>query len=61
MTSAADRGTVMNSTDSLQADGGTDAYPGMVKGRELLQNAVDKVKHMIVLSDGQRRTMTLPD
>jgi Ca-activated chloride channel family protein len=53
MTSAADRGTVMNSIDSLQADGGTDAYPGMVKGRELLQNAVAKVKHMIVLSDGQ--------
>ncbi len=53
MTSAADRGTVMNAIDSLQADGGTDAYPGMVKGRELLQNAVAKVKHMIVLSDGE--------
>ncbi|MES2923906.1 MAG: VWA domain-containing protein [Verrucomicrobiota bacterium] len=53
MTSAADRGTVMNSIDSLEASGGTDAYPGMVKGRELLQNAVAKVKHMIVLSDGQ--------
>lgn len=53
MTSAADRGTVMNSIDSLEADGGTDAFPGMVKGNELLQNAVAKVKHMIVLSDGQ--------
>jgi Ca-activated chloride channel homolog len=53
MTSAADRGTVLNSIDSLEASGGTDAYPGMVKGRELLQNAVAKVKHMIVLSDGQ--------
>lgn len=53
MTSAADRGTVMNAIDSLEAGGGTDAYPGMVKGRELLQNAVAKVKHMIVLSDGQ--------
>ncbi len=53
MTSAADRGTVLNAIDSLTADGGTDAYPGMVKGRELLQNAVAKVKHMIVLSDGQ--------
>jgi Ca-activated chloride channel homolog len=53
MTSAADRGTVLNSIESLQADGGTDAYPGMVKGKELLQNAVAKVKHMIVLSDGQ--------
>lgn len=53
MTSAADRGTVLNAIESLQADGGTDAYPGMVKGKELLQNAVAKVKHMIVLSDGQ--------
>ncbi len=53
MTSAADRGTVMNAIDSLAASGGTDAYPGMVKGRELLQNAVAKVKHMIVLSDGE--------
>lgn len=53
MTSAADKGTVLNAIDSLQASGGTDAYPGMVKGRELLQNAVAKVKHMIVLSDGQ--------
>lgn len=53
MTSAADRGTVLNAIESLTADGGTDAYPGMVKGRELLQNASAKVKHMIVLSDGQ--------
>lgn len=53
MTSAADRGTVLNAIESLQADGGTDAYPGMAKGKELLQNAVAKVKHMIVLSDGQ--------
>ncbi|MFT4176824.1 MAG: VWA domain-containing protein [Luteolibacter sp.] len=53
MTSASDRGTVLNSIDSLTADGGTDAYPGMLKGRELLQNSVAKVKHMIVLSDGQ--------
>jgi uncharacterized membrane protein len=53
MTSAADKGTVLNSIDTLEADGGTDAYPGMVEGRTILQNAVAKVKHMIVLSDGQ--------
>ena len=53
MTSAADKGTVLTAIDSLTADGGTDAYPGMVAGREILQNAVAKVKHMIVLSDGQ--------
>jgi len=53
MTIAADKGTVLNAIDSLTADGGTDAYPGMLAGREILQNAVAKVKHMIVLSDGQ--------
>jgi Ca-activated chloride channel homolog len=53
MTGASDKGTVLGSIDSLTADGGTDAYPGMIKGRELLQNSVAKVKHMIVLSDGQ--------
>lgn len=53
MTNAADRGTVLNAIESLQADGGTDAYPGMLKGKELLQNTVAKVKHMIVLSDGE--------
>lgn len=53
MTGASDKGTILGAIDSLNADGGTDAYPGMVKGRELLQNAVAKVKHMIVLSDGQ--------
>ncbi len=53
MTGASDKGTILGAIDSLDADGGTDAYPGMVKGRELLQNSVAKVKHMIVLSDGQ--------
>ncbi|MGJ8634780.1 MAG: VWA domain-containing protein, partial [Luteolibacter sp.] len=53
MTGASDKGTILGAIDSLSADGGTDAYPGMVAGRELLQNAVAKVKHMIVLSDGQ--------
>ncbi len=53
MTGASDKATVLGAIDSLQADGGTDAYPGMVEGKQLLQNATAKVKHMIVLSDGQ--------
>ncbi|MGD7652958.1 MAG: VWA domain-containing protein [Verrucomicrobiales bacterium] len=53
MTGASDKATILASIDSLNADGGTDAYPGMLKGREMLQNTVAKVKHMIVLSDGQ--------
>lgn len=53
MTGASDKGTILAAIESLTADGGTDAYPGMVKGNEILQNSVAKVKHMIVLSDGQ--------
>ncbi len=53
MTGASDKATVLGAIDSLQADGGTDAYPGMAEGKQLLQNATAKVKHMIVLSDGQ--------
>ncbi len=53
MTGAVDKPTILAAIDSLEAGGGTDAYPGMMKGKDLLQNAVAKVKHMIVLSDGQ--------
>lgn len=53
MTGASDKGTILSAIESLSASGGTDAYPGMVEGHRLLQNAVAKVKHMIVLSDGQ--------
>jgi Ca-activated chloride channel family protein len=53
MTSAADRATVLNAIESLDASGGTDAYPGMLDGKKMLENSVAKVKHMIVLSDGQ--------
>ncbi|MFD0895379.1 VWA domain-containing protein [Luteolibacter ambystomatis] len=60
MTSAADKGTVLNAIDSLEAGGGTDAYPAMVKGKELLQNSVAKVKHMIVLSDGETPDYDFP-
>lgn len=53
MTSAADRGAVFNAIDMLEAGGGTDAYPGMERGHQMLRESVAKVKHMIVLSDGQ--------
>ena len=38
--------------DSLAAGGGTNMYPGMVVGKEMLENASAKIKHMICLSDG---------
>ncbi len=53
MTSAADQGTVINAIETLSAGGGTDAYPAMAAGRDMLRRTVAKVKHMIVLSDGQ--------
>lgn len=53
MTNAADRATVIGAIETLDADGGTDAYPAMAVGKDLLMAAVAKVKHMIVLSDGQ--------
>ena len=53
MRSAAERDAVQAAIDSLEAGGGTDVYPAMVVGRDMLDNAVTKVKHMIILSDGQ--------
>jgi len=53
LTSAGDRAAVINAIETLEAGGGTDAYPAMRRGREMLERAVAKVKHMIVLSDGQ--------
>ncbi|MCB1231862.1 MAG: VWA domain-containing protein [Verrucomicrobiae bacterium] len=53
MRSAADRLAVQGSIDSLEAGGGTDVYPAMVAGREMLETAPAQVKHMIILSDGQ--------
>lgn len=53
MRSAAERDAVQAAIDSLDAGGGTDCYPAMVVGREMLENTSSKVKHMIMLSDGQ--------
>jgi len=48
--------TAINSTiSSINASGGTNAYPGMSDGYKQLQRVTAKVKHMIVLSDGQTR------
>ena len=50
--SAAEQDTLMSLIDTLEASGGTHAYPAMVEGKEMLDNAAAKIKHMIVLSDG---------
>jgi Ca-activated chloride channel family protein len=53
LTSAADMGSIQAAIDSLEAGGGTDLYPGMVAAGEMLRRSDAKIKHMIVLSDGQ--------
>ena len=53
MTQASDVGSIQASIDSLAAGGGTDLFPAMEVGAEMLRNASAKVKHMIILTDGQ--------
>ena len=50
---ASEADTIQSLIDSLAAGGGTNLYPAMVEGKEMLDNAATKVKHMIILSDGQ--------
>jgi Ca-activated chloride channel homolog len=53
MTSAVSAGQVASAIDSIAAGGGTNLYPAMVKGKAMLDQSQAKIKHMIVLSDGQ--------
>lgn len=53
MTPASDIGRVQDSIDSLQAGGGTSIYPGMLEGERMLRSAGTRVRHMILLTDGQ--------
>ena len=50
--SAALKDAIFANIDSLQAGGGTNMYPAMVVGKEMLEDATAKIKHMICLSDG---------
>ena len=51
--SASESEAINASIDSLAAGGGTYMYTGMVAGKEMLDNATAKIRHMIVLSDGR--------
>lgn len=53
LTSAANRGSIAASIDSLEASGGTDLQPAMVKAQEILRGASAKLKHVIAMTDGQ--------
>jgi secreted protein with Ig-like and vWFA domain len=50
---ASESDAIQAAIDSLAADGGTNVYLGMVAGKDMLDNATAKIKHMIVMTDGQ--------
>ena len=60
MRRASDKEGINSAVDTLQASGGTDVYVGMVAGKELLDNTTAKIKHMIVLTDGQTPDQDFP-
>jgi Ca-activated chloride channel homolog len=52
-TRASHRMRISNDIARLQAGGGTNIYPGLKEAFELLQSVNAKVKHVILLSDGE--------
>lgn len=53
MTKVTSISTISSQINQIGSGGGTNAYPGMVRAREELNRVKSKIKHMIVLTDGQ--------
>jgi len=53
LTSAVDKESIKSKIDTIAAGGGTNLYPAMVAGSKMLESSGTRLKHMIVLSDGQ--------
>lgn len=53
MTKVTSTSAIANQISLLGSGGGTNIYPGMVMAREELNSVKTKIKHMIVLTDGQ--------
>jgi uncharacterized membrane protein len=53
MTKITSISTIASQISQIGSGGGTNAYPGMVRAREELNRVKSKIKHMIVLTDGQ--------
>lgn len=53
MQPAVDTASIQSSIDRMDAGGGTYMYQGMLAGYEMLERTGAKIKHMIVLGDGQ--------
>ncbi|HSD88384.1 MAG TPA: VWA domain-containing protein [Kofleriaceae bacterium] len=55
-TRASNRMRISNDISRLQSGGGTNIYPGLKEAFEMLQGINAKVKHVILLSDGEAPT-----
>lgn len=53
MTKVTSTSTIAGQVALIGSGGGTNIYPGMTKAREELNRVKSKIKHMIVLTDGQ--------
>lgn len=53
LTAASQRARILEAVSRIRAGGGTNLYPALVAAREALRRAEARVKHIIVLSDGQ--------
>ncbi|MDP6438987.1 MAG: VWA domain-containing protein [Candidatus Brocadiia bacterium] len=53
MRPGSDANAICETIDQIAAGGGTNMYPAMQKGMDMLENTSAKIKHMIVLGDGQ--------
>jgi Ca-activated chloride channel homolog len=61
LTPAANRSRIEQLISRIDADGGTEIVPALEMGNEMLCDARAKVKHMILLSDGQAGRDRLED
>lgn len=52
-TAASQRARILEAVSRIRAGGGTNLYPALAAAREALQKVEARVKHIIVLSDGQ--------
>ena len=53
LSSVLDKETIKSKISSINAGGGTNLYPAMYAGYKMLEGCGSRLKHMIVLSDGQ--------
>ncbi len=60
-TRASNRMRISNDIARLQSGGGTNIYPGLKEAFEILQGVNAKVKHVILLSDGEAPTEGLAE